>query len=129
MDLEETFNKWLQVIGNPAYLNKPKDYLYKNVMVCALHFKQDDFCMELNKGILKYGVIPSVNLKDWVRTTCVHLCHSVYIVQSSSVLQKCIASTKSMKCKATNRMKRIRKKLYRMSKEAITLIPCQMREW
>ncbi|KAK9743516.1 THAP domain [Popillia japonica] len=63
MDLEETFNKWLQVIGNPAYLNKPKDYLYKNVMVCALHFKQDDFCMELNKGILKYGVIPSVNLK------------------------------------------------------------------
>lgn len=76
------------------------------------------------------------------------------IVQPSSKLQKSIASTKSMKRKATTLTKRIRvykfrekqlksrvqkakklqnnyefqKKLQRMSKEAATFIQCQMRE-
>ncbi|KAK9702126.1 THAP domain [Popillia japonica] len=148
MDLEETFNDWLQVIGNPSYLNKPKDYLYKNVRVCALHFKQDDFCMELNKGILKYGVIPSVNLKEPLTLFEVDKQYvteyddiqmpgpssaaqppNIDIVQQSSILQKCIASTKSMKRKATTWTKRnTMKKLQRMSKEAATFIQCQMTE-
>ncbi|KAK9744011.1 THAP domain [Popillia japonica] len=136
MDLEDTFNKWLQVIGNSSYLNKPRDYLYKNVMVCALHFKQEDFCMELNKGILKYGVIPSVNLKEPLRSCEVDKQYvteyddiqmpgpsfasqlpNVDIVQPNSVLQKCTASTKSIKRKATTLTKRIR--VYKLRKKQL----------
>ncbi|KAK9685320.1 hypothetical protein QE152_g38131 [Popillia japonica] len=112
--------------------------------------------MELNKGILKYDVIPSVNLKDiqMPGPSSAAQLPNIDIVQPRSKLQKCIASKKSMKRKATTLTKRIRvyklrekqlksrvqkakklqnnyefqKKLQKMSKEAATFIQCQIRE-